>query len=482
MKIQTKITSTYVAIILLVVVSLGVLTSIWIESFFKDRMVKELSRQAELVLYILQEDSTHSFAIIDEKVKKISGIEHLRITLIDEVGKVIAESDIPFDKIDTMQNHLDRPEIIKAKQYGIGHDIRFSTTVGHDFFYMAKEIRKPLVKSAFRQLHYIRLSAPYEDVKEQINHIRSIVTVAGFGVLMLIVAVSLMISKRITKSMRHIADRVEKIHSGDLDARLDISSKDEIGSVARAVNELVAKLKDDIVQLKKLERVRREFLGNVSHELRTPIFAIQGYLETLQAGAIDDRSVNRSFLEKAQTNLGRLNTLLEDLINISQIESGEMKMSFRFFQINEFLESVRREYGPVAERRNIRLLLSLGTGKEVTVFGDRDRLRQVLYNLLSNAINYNKENGEVVISSENRDGDVQITVKDTGIGIPQEHLPRIFERFYRVSKDRSRELGGTGLGLAIVKHIIEAHNTNVMVESKVGEGSSFGFILKGNKT
>ena len=230
--------------------------------------------------------------------------------------------------------------------------------------------------------------------------------------------------------------------------------------------------------MKKSEQVRSQFLGNVSHELRTPIFAVQGYLETLLSGAVDDVSVNRSFLEKAQSNLSRLNALLEDLINISQIESGEMKMSFRYFRINEFLESVAKEFETTAGNRKVMLKLSVGTAADDEVFGDKDRLRQVLNNLISNAINYNKPKGEVVLSSEKIANGIQVSVKDTGVGVPSEHLSRIFERFYRVDNDRSRALGGTGLGLAIVKHIIEAHGSQVQVESKMGEGSIFRFLLK----
>jgi two-component system phosphate regulon sensor histidine kinase PhoR len=304
------------------------------------------------------------------------------------------------------------------------------------------------------------------------------VIVAGFGVLLVIILVSVFISRRITYPMTQIVRGVERVRAGDLDARLSVKSNDEIGLTAKAINELVEKLKADIIQLKKLEQVRSQFLGNVSHELRTPIFAVQGYLETLLGGAIDDASVNRSFLEKAQTNLERLNSLLEDLINISQIESGEMKMSFRIFRVNEFIESVYKEYEIISANHHVALRLLLHTNAEDETFGDRERLRQVVNNLLTNAINYNKLDGEVVLSSEKVANGIQISVKDTGVGIPSEHVPRIFERFYRVDSDRSRALGGTGLGLAIVKHIMEAHNTHVDVESKIGEGSVFRFVLK----
>ncbi|MCX6120017.1 MAG: ATP-binding protein [Ignavibacteriales bacterium] len=478
MKIQTKITVTYVLLALLIVVSLGVFTSMRMESYFKERLVGELSYQADLVLFILQKDTTYSFPQIDQQVKLIGGLEHLRITLIDVQGNILADSDIPFPDITGVKNHLDRPEVQDAKQYGIGHDIRHSTTVGHDFLYMAKLVKKSPKRTSFETLQYIRLSVPLENVQDQINSIRSIVIVVGLGVLLVIVAVSIIVSRRITKSMVRIAQGVEQIRSGDLDAQLIISSNDEIGLVAKAINELVQKLKSDIVQLKKLELVRSQFLGNVSHELRTPIFAVQGYLETLLGGAVEDPSVNRSFLEKAQSNLGRLNALLEDLINISQIESGEMKMSLRYFRVNEFLESVGKDYESLAAARNITLKLLLSTKNDDDVFGDKDRLRQVLNNLISNAINYNKPGGEVTITSEKEEHGIQISIKDTGVGIPSEHLSRIFERFYRVDSDRSRALGGTGLGLAIVKHIIEAHGSQVQVESTLGKGSNFRFVLK----
>jgi two-component system, OmpR family, phosphate regulon sensor histidine kinase PhoR len=478
MKLQTKITATYVVLAILIVASLGIFTSIWMESYFKDRLVNELSRQADLVYYILQEDTIRTFAQVDEQVKQVGGLEHLRISLIDELGNVLADSDIPLPEITKVTNHFDRPEIQQAKSTGIGHDIRQSTTVDRPFLYMAKEVKKSPRNSIFQNLHYIRLSVPYEQVQRQIDQIRSILIVTGLGVLFAIIAVSVLVSNRITHSMKKIVQGIEQIRTGDLDAQITVKSNDEIGLVAKAIHELVEKLKADIVQLKKLEQVRTQFLGNVSHELRTPIFAVQGYLETLLDGAVDDPSVNHEFLKKAQSNLARLNALLEDLINISQIESGEMKMSFRYFRINEFLESIIKDYEPKATASHVALKLLCETSAEDEVFGDKDRLRQVLNNLISNAIHYNKPDGQVIVTSEKADQGIQLSVKDTGVGIPSDHIPRIFERFYRVDSDRSRSLGGTGLGLAIVKHIIEAHGSSILVESIPGEGSVFRFALK----
>lgn len=478
MKIRTKITATYLILAGLLVASLGAFLSSRMESYFKERIIDELSHQADLVLYILKEDTTGSFRRVDEQVKKIGGLENLRITLIDEQGNVLADSDVPLIDIPGVQNHLERPEVRQAQQSGIGYDIRHSATVGHDYLYMAKTVSGLPSKTVFRGLAYLRLSVPLEAYQAQIDYIRSTIVLIGLGTLLLTIIVSVAISRFITKPMVQIARGVEQVRAGDLNARLPVTAEDEIGLAAKAINELVDKLKEDIVRLKKLELVRSQFLGNVSHELRTPIFAVQGYLETLFNGAVDDSTVNRSFIEKAQSNLSRLNSLLEDLINISQIESGEMKMSFRFFRVNEFLDSVVKDYEALAQSRQITVKLSLKTEPTDEAYGDRDRLRQAINNLISNAINYNIINGEVVLSAERTILGIQIGVRDTGVGIPPEHISRIFERFYRVDSDRSRALGGTGLGLAIVKHIIEAHGSRVTVESTMGKGSTFSFVLK----
>ena len=189
MKIQTKITVTYVMLALLIVVSLGLFTSIRIESYFKERLVDELSRQADLVFFVLQNDTTYAFPQIDQQVKMIGGLEQLRITLIDAQGNVLADSDIPLSEITGVKNHLDRPEVQEAKRNGTGHDIRHSTTVGRDFLYMAKLVRKSPKKTSFETLQYIRLSVPLENVQDQTNRIRSIVIIVGLGVL-LVIAVS----------------------------------------------------------------------------------------------------------------------------------------------------------------------------------------------------------------------------------------------------------------------------------------------------
>jgi two-component system phosphate regulon sensor histidine kinase PhoR len=289
--------------------------------------------------------------------------------------------------------------------------------------------------------------------------------------------------------VRPIGDLVPQA-AGIARGRLEVSNHgetsvpDELKSLAKAINEIGEKQARDFAAMQKLERVRSEFLANVSHELRTPIFAVQGFLETLLDGAVDDPKVNRDFLERAQAQAGRLNALLSDLIDISRIESGEMRMSFRIFDIQPFLRDLVAEMQGVAKQKKIELYFTgnILPHNEVTVFGDKERIKQVMVNLIDNAIKYTNNEGIVKVELLNHipeDEHITINVHDSGIGIPAEHLPRLFERFYRVDKDRSRNSpGGTGLGLAICKHIVEAHKGKIWVESEPGKGSMFSFTLR----
>lgn len=283
--------------------------------------------------------------------------------------------------------------------------------------------------------------------------------------------------RRQTRILNMIVDALQRISAGDLSVQLPETGAVELRQVSKLTNQIVGNLKDDIAKLEKLERVRSEFLANVSHELRTPIFSIQGFIETLIDGAIEDPKVNREFLQKAYEHSERLNTLLNDLIEISRIESGEMRMSFRYFNISEFLKNVAEEMRPKAEKKALKLNVAVESD-EMLVLGDKERLRQVLSNLIDNSTKYTDAGGAIEVGFSELPNSVRVYVKDNGSGIGKEHLGRIFERFYRVDKDRSRSVGGTGLGLAIVKHIIEAHNSKIEVKSEPGKGSEFSFTLK----
>ena len=294
-----------------------------------------------------------------------------------------------------------------------------------------------------------------------------------------IILVRMYVRRQVIYPINLIIDSMNSFVGGISSSRVDkqISSVFELRELAEAYNSLADKSSKDISELKKLEQVRSQFLGNVSHELRTPIFSIQGYLETLLDGALDDPAVSRKFVERSHANAIRLNLLLSDLIDISKIESGEMRMSYRYFNAIEMIHDVLHSLEFQSQQYQV-LLETKMPEDEVSVYGDKERLSQALTNLVENAMKYNKPGGKVIVELSMNTTQVTISVKDTGIGIAKEHKNRIFERFYRVDKDRSRAVGGTGLGLAIVKHILEAHQTTPNVESMPGEGTTISFTLK----
>lgn len=285
-----------------------------------------------------------------------------------------------------------------------------------------------------------------------------------------------LIGVRRRKEIDEIKNIVASIRQSKYLSSDEIVLSKNLTALESEIKKMFEKAKSDIEYLERLQKMRSQFIANVSHELRTPIFTIQGFLETLLNGAIDDPKVNKSFLQKANQHTANLSNLLNDLIDISMIESGEMRMSYRYFDIDTFILKIISEFTSESEKKNIKLIFN-PVREGLQVFGDKDKLRQVFLNLLQNAIKYTDE-GTIEIIIEEEKKFVNISIKDTGIGIPEEDIDRIFERFYRVDKARSRTVGGTGLGLAIVKHIIEAHNSKIMVHSKLGEGSIFSFKLK----
>jgi two-component system phosphate regulon sensor histidine kinase PhoR len=240
----------------------------------------------------------------------------------------------------------------------------------------------------------------------------------------------------------------------------------------------VTKKQKEIDELKKLELFRREFLADVSHEFKTPIFAAQGFIHTLLDGAMEDDNVRERFLRKAANNLDSLDVLVKDLLVLSQMETGDIKMNLAPVDIRLMTINIFSRLEHIAKSKNVILKVKPDELPEVWIKADADRMEQVMLNLIENAIKYGNESGKVVVQFSEGKKYIEVAVRDTGPGIPHEHLNRIFERFYRVDKSRSKDIGGTGLGLAIVKHILNAHNTKIAVMSKPDKGTTFSFKLE----
>ena len=261
-----------------------------------------------------------------------------------------------------------------------------------------------------------------------------------------------------------------------------ILPKKSIDEVSEDVQAWAEENKQEMELLKQNEQFRREFLQNLSHEFKTPVFAIQGYVESLLGGGMNNPEINKRFLENTEKNVDRLTNLIQDLDEISKLERGELVLTKTNFIIQDFVKEVFESLSIKADSQKIKFNIKKGCESPLTVFADKEKVRQVLINLLDNSIKYGKNNGNIVASmykvDENR---ILIEISDDGIGIPEKHLTRIFERFYRTESGRSRDITGSGLGLAICKHIIEAHGQTIHVRSTEGVGTTIGFTLERKK-
>lgn len=255
-----------------------------------------------------------------------------------------------------------------------------------------------------------------------------------------------------------------------------------IDEVSVDVEAWATKNEEELELLRRNEQFRKEFLQNLSHEFKTPVFAIQGYVDTLLAGALNNPDVNKKFLEKTSRNVDRLTHLLSDLDEISRLERGELVLYKQNFVIQDLVKEVYESLSLKAEKLNIHCSIKKGCEFPLTVFADKEKIRQVITNMIGNSIKYGKQGGTIVASMYNTDGKhILIEMSDDGIGISEKHLPRIFERFYRTEEGRSIDVTGSGLGLAICKHIIEAHGQTIHVRSTEDVGTTIGFTLDGRR-
>jgi len=289
---------------------------------------------------------------------------------------------------------------------------------------------------------------------------------------------------------KYISDKIRPVYKTIKDLPLSGKKMEEkssdstnlLSNVKFEVEEWAKTQLKEIERLKYLERYRKEFVGNVSHELKTPIFNIQGYILTLLEGGIDDPKINMLYLKRTEKNIDRMISIVNDLESITKLESGELKLKMVKFDIVKTVKEVMEMEHWQADERDITLEIISNPPKPIYVKADKNRILEVLINLIVNGIKYGRKGGFIHVSFHDLEENIIVEITDNGIGIDKKYLPRIFERFYRIDKSRSREQGGTGLGLSIVKHIIEAHNQSINVRSILDEGTTFNFTLEKAKS
>ncbi|TAE33913.1 MAG: two-component sensor histidine kinase [Cytophagales bacterium] len=301
--------------------------------------------------------------------------------------------------------------------------------------------------------------------------------VSSFAVsfFLILYAIELLVYREVNKMYKTI--RRLKLRDFSLSNKAIIKDNNPFKKLNDEIFVYVARKQKEIDELKRLEQFRREFLADVSHELKTPIFAAQGFIHTLIDGAVDDEFVRDKFLAKAAKSLDGLDALVKDLVALSQLETGEVRMHIERVDMQQVTREIFEQLETIAESKNASLRIKSSFQGAVPVWADPQRIGQVMTNLIENGIKYGNEGGKVIVGFEDDKKHIVISVRDDGPGIPPEHLSRIFERFYRVEKSRSKERGGTGLGLAIVKHILNAHKSKITVMSKPEKGTMFRFKL-----
>lgn len=306
-----------------------------------------------------------------------------------------------------------------------------------------------------------------------------VVGVSGFaGAFFLVLyTIEIIVYREVNKMYRTI-DKLKLKDFNIISRKVLIRENNPLKRLNDEIFVYVAKKQKEIEELKRLEQFRREFLADVSHELKTPIFAAQGFIHTLIDGAVDDEKVRDRFLTKAAKSLDGLDALVQDLVTLSQMETGAIKMNMERLNLRLMVEDILDRLEKIAQDRKVSFKIKPDKLTEVWVKADAQRIEQVMVNLIENAIKYNNEGGKVIIHFDEDKKHYGISVRDNGPGIPPEHLTRIFERFYRVEKSRSKERGGTGLGLAIVKHILNGHGSKIAVMSKLDKGTTFTFKLE----
>ena len=446
-------------------ITVDLLASRVAESAYVATLRSELVNRARILTQVIGSPPDHT------RLAALARTGEDRLTVVSSDGTVMFDSEaIPAQ----MENHRNRPEIAAALAGRSGSSTRQSPTLGTRFLYVAV----PCGSGA------LRLAVPLTAISVQVNLVRRRLLVSTALAFLPAILLAAVFARRVSSRLGRIIRHASELAEGNFELRLPVSGRDELAVLSSQLNEMGSKLRKTIdelqherAELEKVERVRKDFVINVSHELRTPLASIQGYTETLLDGALHDPEHNVRFLSIIQQNAERLGRLVSDLLSLSGLELKSRKLQIGPHTLDslvaEDLESVR----PMAIKKNV--ALSLEAAPEPTeVLCDSEAVHQILGNLLDNALKYTPEGGFITVGIR-RSGEVaaEVYVRDSGIGIPAVELPRLFERFYRVDKARSRELGGTGLGLAIVKHLVRAQGGDVAVQSEPGRGSAFSFTL-----
>lgn len=448
----------FILILSLALILSGSIFSVAISNIMLDITVKDmlsLVKAADLGL-----DYSGDLKEQISQLEALEGARTTRFTIIDREGNVIADSDV--DDNYSMENHLNREEIEEAIKKGTGYATRKSGTLKVSMLYVASQSKN--------QDYIIRMAVPYSGLEQYIGLFIP-ATLISIGITLV---VSLILANRfarsVTKPLNEIAEELLKIKDEKPELHFKQYRYEELNVIAEATQKMSHDVKKSMERSEFEKIVRQEFFSNASHELKTPLTSIRGYLELLENDMVTDEGMKKDFLLRIKKETGNMTNLINDILMISRLETKEAEVVLTDIRLCPLLKEVCNSLEPLAKEYQVSVSMNC---RPLSINANAQHLRELFSNLIINAIKYNKLGGKVDIFVSMEANEIVITVQDTGVGIPEEAKQRVFERFYRVDKGRSKKVGGTGLGLSIVKHIVGFYNGSIELESKLSEGSKF---------
>ena len=434
---KRKINSVIISLVVCVITLITIVSSISFSSIYEKNEIIELQNECSLVIKGYKLDDISYLESIEDS--------SLRVTLIDLEGNVIFDNQLDESE---MENHASREEFKEAKENGYGISKRYSSTLLKTFYYVAYKLDNNIIRVS--------------KVADSTLYILFINLWPLYIVAIVLIICSILLGFLLSKKI------VDPINNINLEHPLENNKYKEIEPLLIRIEAQKNELMKENEEVLNASKVRQEFTSNVSHELKTPLHVISGYAELIKEGIVKDSDV-KEFGEKIYSEASRMSKLVEDIMKISKLESDKTIEKTQL-KLKNIVVAIVDSLMIEADKKNVKFKLSLN---DCAISGNYDSIYSLIFNLVDNAIKYNKTNGKITIKLQEVSNNVILSVKDTGIGIPKEDLDRIFERFYRVDKSRSKDSGGTGLGLAIVKHSLIVNNATIKVESELKKGSTF---------
>ena len=459
----------FALLVLLSVIILNFFVGLRLRDYFELKTSERLRTNGILISSLIKDDVlSGNTQAIQDKISALARKIDSRITVIGSEGRVLGDS---AKNPEEMDDHSMRLEVQRAYKDGTGQSTRYSDTLGYSMKYVAVAIKHEGQTAGF-----VRLALPLIDMEQQIQVIYRTVLIGGLVAFFIVLIIGAAITRSIITPITEMTGVAQAIARGDFSKKLRVKSSDELGILARSLNMMADELRRTIEDLRRMDKVRTDFVANVSHELKTPLTSIRGFIETLEDGALEDGVNARRFLAIIKKHANALSNITDDLLKLSELETAGTRLEMAPFDLRALVEDVAAGFGHALKENMQKLITKCGRG-ELVVEANRDGIEQVLQNLVDNAMKYSPEGAFVKIAVERKEGEFLISVEDNGPGIPKEEQQRVFERFYRADKARSRALGGTGLGLAIVKHTVLLHKGDVSIESTPGRGTKISFTL-----